>query len=244
MSGLVRWRGVGQRHHPRHGLRRDWRLAGLAGLVAQQTLDPALGKTLLPPPYRRPADTDALRYPLRRVTIGRGEHNARPLDVLVRAVPVGRDRRQLLALHRAQYHAYRLSHGSFPQTWPSIAHLNDTVDPLYESKQSNRGIARIRVVAPVAVRGGLSPVTTSDLCLVLLSGAAAFAVFLGFTRYSVAELGTIDELPQIINVLRGDMSLIGPRPHAAMKAGKHLFSEAVKEYAQRHRVKPGITGWA
>jgi len=86
--------------------------------------------------------------------------------------------------------------------------------------------------------------TTSDLCLVLLSGAAAFAVFLGFTRYSVAELGTIDELPQIINVLRGDMSLIGPRPHAAMKAGKHLFSEAVKEYAQRHRVKPGITGWA
>jgi hypothetical protein len=114
MSGLVRRRGAGQRHHPRRGRRRDWRLAGLAGLVAQQTLNPALGKTLLPPPYRRPADTDALRYPLRRVTIGRGEHNVRPLDVLARPVTVGHDRRQLLALHRAQYHAYRLSHGPFP----------------------------------------------------------------------------------------------------------------------------------
>jgi hypothetical protein len=76
-----------------------------------------------------------------------------------------------------------------PQTWPSIAHLNDTVDPLYEFKQSSRGIARIRVVAPVAVSGGYRRVlTTSDLCLVLLSGAAAFAVYLDFTRYSVAEL--------------------------------------------------------
>ena len=59
------------------------------------------------------------------------------------------------------------------------------------------------------------------------------------------RLLSLDELPQLINVLRGDMSLVGPRPHAiAMKAGGRLYWEAVEQYLHRHRVKPGITGWA
>lgn len=52
----------------------------------------------------------------------------------------------------------------------------------------------------------------------------------------------IDELPQLLNVLTGDMSLVGPRPHAL--AHDHHFMHRIALYARRHNVKPGITGWA
>jgi polysaccharide biosynthesis protein PslA len=56
---------------------------------------------------------------------------------------------------------------------------------------------------------------------------------------------SIDELPQLFNVLAGDMSLVGPRPHAAStRAAGRLFSDVLSFYAARHKVKPGITGWA
>ena len=53
---------------------------------------------------------------------------------------------------------------------------------------------------------------------------------------------SIDELPQLINVLRGEMSLIGPRPHAL--AHDTYFETVLGDYAFRHHVKPGMTGWA
>jgi undecaprenyl-phosphate galactose phosphotransferase/putative colanic acid biosynthesis UDP-glucose lipid carrier transferase len=53
---------------------------------------------------------------------------------------------------------------------------------------------------------------------------------------------SIDELPQLWNVLKGDMSLIGPRPHAL--AHDNYFEAMLGDYAFRHHVKPGITGWA
>lgn len=52
----------------------------------------------------------------------------------------------------------------------------------------------------------------------------------------------IDELPQFINVLKGDMSIVGPRPH--MLAHTDYYSELISDYMIRHYVKPGITGWA
>jgi Undecaprenyl-phosphate glucose phosphotransferase len=56
---------------------------------------------------------------------------------------------------------------------------------------------------------------------------------------------SLDELPQLFNVLKGDMSLIGPRPHALKaKAGGKLYQDVMENYGHRIRVKPGLTGWA
>ncbi len=56
---------------------------------------------------------------------------------------------------------------------------------------------------------------------------------------------SLDELPQFFNVLRGELSVVGPRPHALQaKADNILYYEAVEGYFARHKVKPGITGWA
>ncbi len=53
---------------------------------------------------------------------------------------------------------------------------------------------------------------------------------------------SIDEFPQLVNVLRGEMSLVGPRPHAF--AHDQNFGQSIAPYARRHNMKPGITGWA
>lgn len=58
----------------------------------------------------------------------------------------------------------------------------------------------------------------------------------------ILRRSNIDELPQLFNVLRGEMSLVGPRPHAV--AHDDTYSKIIESYAYRHRVKPGLTGWA
>src|SRR5262249_49121397 len=58
----------------------------------------------------------------------------------------------------------------------------------------------------------------------------------------ILRRSSIDELPQIFNVLRGDMSIVGPRPHAT--AHNEMFEAMIAPLPRRHNVKPGITGWA
>ena len=53
---------------------------------------------------------------------------------------------------------------------------------------------------------------------------------------------SLDELPQLLNVLKGEMSLVGPRPHAVEH--NELYKSRIPKYMLRHKVKPGMTGWA
>jgi lipopolysaccharide/colanic/teichoic acid biosynthesis glycosyltransferase len=56
---------------------------------------------------------------------------------------------------------------------------------------------------------------------------------------------SLDELPQLWNVLKGEMSMVGPRPHSPTMVTEGVeSSKLVAEYAHRHRMKPGVTGWA
>ncbi|HZZ90460.1 MAG TPA: exopolysaccharide biosynthesis polyprenyl glycosylphosphotransferase [Caulobacteraceae bacterium] len=80
-------------------------------------------------------------------------------------------------------------------------------------------------------------------------GAGVRQVALGDDRVTrvgrIIRRTSLDELPQLINVLRGEMSLVGPRPHAVgMKTGQTESAKLVAQYAHRHRMKPGMTGWA
>ena len=82
-------------------------------------------------------------------------------------------------------------------------------------------------------------------------GAAAGAVQTGRRDSRVTRVGaflrssSLDEVPQLLNVLNGTMSLVGPRPHpTVMRTEERLCDEITPDYPHRHRVKPGITGWA
>jgi Undecaprenyl-phosphate glucose phosphotransferase len=81
------------------------------------------------------------------------------------------------------------------------------------------------------------------------SGAGLQQTTRGDSRVSplghLLRSSSLDELPQLFNVLKGEMSLVGPRPHAIdMRTEDRLGSEITAKYPHRHRVKPGMTGWS
>lgn len=89
-------------------------------------------------------------------------------------------------------------------------------------------VYKFRSMAMHQERSGLSQATQNDVRI------TPFGQFLRRT--------SLDELPQFVNVLLGDMSVVGPRPHALQHNAK--YEEILELYMARHRVRPGITGWA
>ena len=81
---------------------------------------------------------------------------------------------------------------------------------------------------------------------VLEDGAEIVQAFRGDRRITrighFLRITSLDELPQLWNVLKGEMSLVGPRPHAV--SHDEYYSALIKNYHLRYAVKPGITGWA
>lgn len=91
----------------------------------------------------------------------------------------------------------------------------------------------------------MRPPRESDATFELVDGAAPGGVEGVDRRTRVGKImraTSLDELPQLINVLRGDMSLVGPRPERPEFV--ELFEMQIRRYGERHRVKAGVTGWA
>ncbi len=112
MGGGAQRLGAGRREHPRHGGLRQRRGPRAPGLVAQKSFYAGFGETALPSPYRRSAD------PSPPGDLGRGQpvrqiqHDARPLDVLARAIAVGDQRGKPRPLFAGDDHTEFLSHAS------------------------------------------------------------------------------------------------------------------------------------
>jgi putative colanic acid biosynthesis UDP-glucose lipid carrier transferase len=104
---------------------------------------------------------------------------------------------------------------------------------LFKQRRYGRGGAEINVYKFRTMRVQENGATVTQAKV----GDSRITPLGGFLRRS-----SLDELPQLLNVVRGDMSLVGPRPHAV--AHNELYRRQIVEYMLRHKVKPGITGWA
>jgi Undecaprenyl-phosphate glucose phosphotransferase len=117
----------------------------------------------------------------------------------------------------------------------AVAIKLDSPGPIF-FKQRRHGLNR-RVINVLKFRSMTVQENGSTIAQVNRDGDARITKVGAFLRKS-----SLDELPQLINVLRGEMSLIGPRPHALVHDDQ--YGEMLERYANRHQVKPGMTGWA
>jgi hypothetical protein len=127
VGGFAGRLGAGERHDPVYGLVAQRRLAGLAGRIAQQPLDPGLGEPPLPAPHRRPADLGAPADRGDAQPVGRVQNDPSPHHMLLRAIALGDDRLQTSTLVGRDQETGDLSHA------PSVAHPLGHVNPLYAS---------------------------------------------------------------------------------------------------------------
>ena len=116
MRGVAQRLGAGQVDNLGDDPGRKRSAAGLARLVAQQTIDALLGVSRLPPPDRRSADARAPRHFLHRQAVGRTKEDVRPLHMFERAIAIRRDGQQTLTIFGGRKdtdglsHAHRLAH--------------------------------------------------------------------------------------------------------------------------------------
>ena len=137
--------------------------------------------------------------------------------------------------------------------------LNQSVI-FFQDRHSSEFIARLALAAngvrdtlQLVVQGGArDALTVAGLIAVMIVrdpviavGALCALPILTLLVGRIIRKTSLDELPQLFNVLKGEMSLVGPRPHAVgMKTGETESAKLVAQYAHRHRMKPGMTGWA
>ncbi len=117
----------------------------------------------------------------------------------------------------------------------AIAIKWDSPGPVF-FKQRRHGLNR-RVIEVLKFRSMTVAAGSDAVTQVNRQGDARITKVGAFLRAS-----SLDELPQLFNVLRGEMSLIGPRPHALVHDDQ--YGDMLERYANRHQVKPGMTGWA
>ena len=110
MRDTRRCLATGQRHDTRHCSGRDRRLARIARLVAQPSIRPRFGETLLLAPNHRPTDIHPSRHSLHRPTIRRSKNDLRTLDMLAWQVAIRSNRLKSPSVRRAQPNAYCLCH--------------------------------------------------------------------------------------------------------------------------------------
>ena len=170
----------------------------------------------LPVPFN--ADTCLLLAPEERVLAGRGEIAKRAEDLMLAALAL-----LLFAL---------------PMLLIALAVRLDSPGPvLFRQQRIGRGGATFALLKFRTMH-----------CAPEEPGMLAQATRMDprFTKLgALLRRTSLDELPQLFNVLRGEMSLVGPRPHApATRAAGRLFHEVVPFYGARHRIRPGLTGLA
>jgi lipopolysaccharide/colanic/teichoic acid biosynthesis glycosyltransferase len=117
--------------------------------------------------------------------------------------------------------------------------VSDPGPVFFRQKRRGYGSETFDIIKFRSMRIAGNPATANDLRLTVRNDPRVSPIGRFLRKTS------LDELPQLLNVLKGDMWIVGPRPHSPLaRAEGRIYAEVVQEYLARYRIKPGITGWA